>query len=128
MEFAKLLDFEKEGGLMPAIAQDAETGEVLMVAWMNAESFRRSVEAGEAVYWSRSRKKFWHKGEESGNTQRIVEIRTDCDGDVLLLRVDQKGGAACHTGKRSCFFRLHNDGGVIEDGEQVFDPDEVYKK
>ena len=128
MEPIEALDFDKAGGLVTAIALDDTTGEVLMVAFMNPESFRLTLETGEVVYWSRSRKRLWHKGEESGNTQRIVEIRTDCDGDVLLLRVDQKGGAACHTGKRSCFFRLHDGGGVIEDGEQVFDPDEVYKK
>jgi phosphoribosyl-AMP cyclohydrolase len=128
MDFLPLLDFEKEGGLLPAIAQDASTGEVLMVAWMSPESFQRTLETGEAVYWSRTRKKLWHKGEESGNTQRVIEIRTDCDGDVVLLRIEQEGGAACHTGRRSCFFRRYDDGAVVEDGEQVFDPAEVYGK
>lgn len=123
-----LVDFEKGGGLVTAIAQDDATGEILMVAYMNAESLRRSLEQGEAVYWSRSRQKFWHKGEESGNVQKLKGIYVDCDGDALVLRVDQIGGAACHTGKRNCFFR-RIDGGRVEDvGVQVFDPAEVYKK
>ncbi len=92
-------------GLVPAIAQDGDSGEVLMVAWMSAESLRASLAAGEAVYWSRSRGRLWRKGEESGHIQRIREIRLDCDGDTLLLRVEQVGGIACHTGRRHCFFR-----------------------
>jgi len=123
-----IIDFAKGGGLVTAIAQDDETGEVLMVAYMNEESLRRSLELGEVVYWSRSRQKYWHKGEESGNVQKLKGLYVDCDGDALVLRVEQVGGAACHTGKRNCFFR-RIDGGSIEDvGLQVFDPDEVYKK
>ena len=97
-------------GLVPAIAQDAESGDILMVAWMNREAFRQTVELGEAGYWSRSRKKLWHKGEESGHTQKVREIRLDCDEDVVLLKVDQSGGIACHTGRRSCFFQKLEDG------------------
>jgi phosphoribosyl-AMP cyclohydrolase len=93
-------------GLVPAVAQDHLSGEVLMVAWMNRESLARTVETGEAVYWSRSRKELWRKGETSGHTQRVVEIRLDCDADTVLLRVHSKGGVACHTGRRRCFFRL----------------------
>ena len=93
-------------GLVPAVAQDAHTGEVLMVAWMSRESLARTVETGEAVYWSRSRKALWKKGETSGHTQRVIEIRLDCDEDTLLLRVHSKGGVACHTGRRRCFFKL----------------------
>ena len=91
---------------MPAVAQDAESGEVLMVAWMNREALARTAETGEAVYWSRSRKALWKKGETSGHTQRVVEIRMDCDADTVLLRVHSKGGVACHTGRRRCFFNL----------------------
>lgn len=123
-----LVDFEKGGGLVTAIAQDDATGEVLMVAYMNAESLRRTLEQREVVYWSRSRAKLWHKGEESGNVQKLKGLYVDCDGDALVLRVEQVGGAACHTGKRNCFFR-RIDGGRVEDvGVQVFDPSEVYKK
>ena len=125
---ASIIDFEKGGGLVTAIAQDDATGEVLMVAYMNEESLRRTLEMGEVVYWSRSRKKYWHKGEESGNVQKLKGLYVDCDGDALVVRVEQVGGAACHTGKRNCFFR-RIDGGQIEDvGVQVFDPDEVYEK
>ena len=115
-------------GLIPAIAQDAASGEVLMVAWMNAEALRRTLETGEAHYWSRSRKKLWRKGEESGNVQRVREVRTDCDKDTLLLRVEQVGGAACHTGYRSCFSWVLRDGAWVEDGVKVFDPKEKYGK
>ena len=93
-------------GLAPAVAQDAATGEVLMLAWMNRESLARTLATGEAVYWSRSRGKLWRKGETSGHLQRIVEIRLDCDADAILLRVEQVGGIACHTGRRRCFFNL----------------------
>jgi phosphoribosyl-AMP cyclohydrolase len=120
------LDFEKGGGLVTAIAQDDASGEVLMVAFMNEAAFRATLERGEAVYWSRSRQRLWHKGEESGNTQRVVAIQIDCDGDVVLLRVEQRGGAACHTGKRSCFFRRLESDGWLDVGEQVFDPEQVY--
>jgi phosphoribosyl-AMP cyclohydrolase len=93
-------------GLVPAVAQDAASGEVLMLAWMNRESLARTVETGEAVYWSRSRSRLWRKGETSGHLQRVVEIRLDCDSDAILLSVEQSGGIACHTGRRRCFFNL----------------------
>ena len=99
------LDFSKFEGLVPAIAQDAATGEVLMVAWMNKESLALTIEKQQAVYWSRSRQKIWFKGEESGHVQQLQEIRMDCDADVLLLQVKQLGGIACHTGRQSCFFQ-----------------------
>ena len=99
-------------GLVPAIAQDALSGEVLMLAWMSRESLARTVETGEAVYWSRSRRTLWRKGETSGHVQRVVEIRHDCDADALLLRVDQAGGIACHTGRRRCFFNLLEGSGT----------------
>ena len=105
MDPIEAIDFAKSGGLVTAIAQDHETGEILMVAYMNEESFRRTLETGEVVYWSRSRQQLWHKGESSGNTQAVKSLSVDCDGDAVLLRVEQRGGAACHTGKRSCFFR-----------------------
>jgi phosphoribosyl-AMP cyclohydrolase len=116
-------------GLVTTIAQDAETGDILMVAWMNAQSLQLSLEKGEAVYWSRSRNKLWHKGEESGNTQQIKDIRLDCDGDVLLLKVHQTGGIACHTGRKSCFYLALNQ---AEQRWQAIDPvlkdpSELYK-
>ena len=120
------VDFEKGGGIVSAIALDDATGEVLMVAWMNPESFRMTLETGEVVYWSRSRKRLWHKGEQSGNTQLVKGVYIDCDGDAVVLRVEQRGGAACHTGRRSCFFRKWENGEWIDVGEQVFDPKEVY--
>jgi phosphoribosyl-AMP cyclohydrolase len=122
------VDFSKANGLVTAIAQDAETGEILMVANMNEESLAKTIELGEAVYWSRSRQKLWHKGEESGNIQKIRELYLDCDGDAILLKVEQIGGAACHTGKRSCFFRKFDNDGLTDVGLQVFDPREIYKK
>ena len=115
-----------DAGLIPAIAQDADTGEILMLAWMNAESLARTIEIGEAVYWSRSRRKLWHKGETSGHVQKVRQIRTDCDKDVLLLKVDQVGGAACHTGMRSCFSWVLKGDAWAEDGVKVFDPEEKY--
>jgi phosphoribosyl-AMP cyclohydrolase len=117
-----------EDGLVPAIAQDAENGDILMVAWMNREALKQTVELGEAVYWSRSRKKLWHKGEESGHTQKVKEVRLDCDEDVVLLKIEQVGGIACHTGRRSCFFqRLEH--GKWEMVEPVLkDPHEIYQK
>lgn len=129
MSAAEWLDglaWDKDG-LLPAIAQDAVSGEVLMFAWMNRESLRLTAERGEAVYWSRSRGRLWHKGEESGHTQKVCEIRVDCDQDVLLLKIEQTGGIACHTGRRSCFFtRL--DGTVWHDVDPVLkDPKEIYK-
>jgi len=127
-EIRELIDFSKGNGLVTAIAQDATTSEILMLANMNEDSFALTLELGEAVYWSRSRNKLWHKGEESGNVQKVKELFIDCDGDAILLKVEQIGGAACHTGKRSCFFRKLEDGGVIDVGTQIFDPKEVYKK
>jgi len=115
-------------GLIPAIAQDAATGEILMVAWMNAESFALTLGYGEAVYWSRSRRKLWRKGEESGNVQKVKEIRVDCDKDVLLLKIEQVGGAACHAGYRSCFSWVLKDGAWVEDGVKVFNPEEKHRK
>lgn len=123
-----IIDFDKAGGLLTAIAQDETTGEVLMVAYMNEESFRLTLEKREVVYWSRSRKKLWHKGEESGNVQKLKGVYVDCDGDAVVLKVEQVGEAACHTGKRNCFFR-RVDGDSIEDvGVQIFDPEAVYGK
>ena len=127
MGLLDVIDFKKGNGLVIAIAQDGATGEILMVAHMNEESLRRTLETGEAVYWSRTRG-LWHKGQESGNTQRVLELRTDCDGDAILLKVEQRGGAACHTGKRSCFFRFRAGDVWGDDGVQVFDPEKVYKK
>ena len=102
-------------GLVPAVAQDADSGEVLMVAWMNRESLERTVATGEAVYWSRSRKVLWKKGETSGHVQKVREVRLDCDGDTILLRIESVGGVACHTGRRRCFFRrLEQHRGGIE--------------
>ena len=126
MEPSDAPDFAKRGGLITAIAQDHASGEVLMVAYMNEESFRRTLELGEAVYYSTSRKELWHKGESSGNTQVVKEMYLDCDGDVLLLKVEQRGGAACHTGRRSCFFRRREGDGWEDVGVQVFDPKKVY--
>ena len=128
MDPVALLDFSKSGGLVTAIAQDALSDEILMVAHMNEESFRLTVETGEAVYWSRSRGRLWHKGEESGNVQRIDSLYIDCDGDVVFMKVQQVGDAACHTGKRSCFFRRIETDSVVDVGVQVFDPEKVYKK
>ncbi|MCH2171689.1 phosphoribosyl-AMP cyclohydrolase [Myxococcota bacterium] len=128
MDPLAIVDFSKSNGLVTAIAQDHETSEILMVAFMNEESLRRTLETGEVVYWSRSRSKLWHKGEESGNTQIVKSIHVDCDGDCILFQVEQRGGAACHTGRRSCFFR-RLEGDAWEDvGVQVFDPEEVYGK
>jgi phosphoribosyl-AMP cyclohydrolase len=114
-------------GLVPAIAQDATTGRVLMVAWMNREALKRTVETGEAVYWSRSRKKLWHKGEESGHFQKVKEIRLDCDNDVVLLQVEQIGGIACHTGRASCFFSKLENGQWLETDAVTRNPEEIYK-
>ena len=119
-------DFAKRGGLITAIAQDHASGEVLMVAYMNREAFERTLELGEAVYYSTSRKELWHKGESSGNIQVVKEMLLDCDGDALLLKVEQRGGAACHTGRRSCFHRRRGGDAWEEVGVQVFDPKEVY--
>lgn len=121
------LTWDKDG-LIPAIAQDAETGDVLMFAWMNRDALARTAETGEAVYFSRSRGKLWHKGEESGHTQKVREIRIDCDNDVVLLKIEQVGGIACHTGRRSCFFQKYFADGRWEAVEPVLkDPKEIYK-
>ena len=122
-------DFAKGGGLLPAIAQDDATGEVLMLAYMNEEAWNATLKTGEVHYYSRSRNELWHKGATSGNTQAVKHIRLDCDRDAILLRVEQRGGAACHEGYASCFFReLGADGEVSFCSERRFDPKEVYKK
>ncbi|HWV18921.1 MAG TPA: phosphoribosyl-AMP cyclohydrolase [Rhodocyclaceae bacterium] len=115
-------------GLVPAIAQDAETGDVLMFAWMNRDSLLETVKTGEAVYWSRSRGRLWHKGEESGHVQKVHDIRLDCDNDVILLKIDQHGGMACHTGRRSCFFSRLVDGQWTAVDPVLKDPKDIYKK
>jgi len=115
-----------EQGLVPAIAQDADTGRVLMFAWMNRESLRLSAEEGRAVYWSRSRNRLWRKGEESGHVQKIREMRLDCDADVILLSIEQVGGIACHTGRESCFYRRFEDGRWVETDAVKKNPDEIY--
>ena len=121
-------DFAKGGGLLPAVAQDAQTGEVLMVAYMNEEAFRETVATGRAVYYSRSRGRLWRKGEESGHVQQVQAIYLDCDADTILLKVHQVGGAACHEGYKSCFFRRWTPQGLQIDQPRVFDPQQVYKK
>lgn len=113
-------------GLVPAIAQDAVTGDILMMAWMNRESLRLTAEEGHAVYWSRSRGKLWRKGETSGHQQVIRDIRLDCDEDVILLKVEQKGGIACHTGRRSCFYRTLKDGQWVSVDPVIKDPGTIY--
>lgn len=116
-----------EQGLVPAIAQDSRSGEVLMFAWMNRESLALSAETGNAVYWSRSRGRLWRKGEESGHTQRIVELRVDCDKDVVLMKIEQAGGIACHTGRRSCFFSRLENGRWVDVDPVIKNPKEIYK-
>ena len=123
-----LLDFSKGDGLIPAIAQDYQTGEVLMLAYINEESWNETLKTGNATYWTRSRQKLWRKGEESGNVQKVKEILVDCDADTVIFKIDQIGGAACHKGYRSCFFRKLENGELKAQGERVFDPAEVYKK
>jgi len=123
-----MIDFAKAGGLVPAVAQDADTGEVLMLAWMNREAFEETVRTGRAVYFSRSRNRLWRKGEESGNVQEVREIYLDCDADTILLKVHQVGGAACHEGYQSCFFRRVEGDSLRVVGERLFDPKQVYKK
>ena len=122
------LNFSKSGGLVPAIAQDYQTGEILMLAYMNSDAFNATLSTGKATYYSRSRKTLWVKGETSGNIQRIKEIHIDCDDDTVLLKVEQLGGAACHTGHRSCFYKKVEDGSIRITEEPVFDPKEVYDK
>ena len=122
------LDFKKSGGLIPAIAQDWKTGEVLMLAYINEESWKETQKTGHGVYWSRSRSKLWHKGEESGNVQIVKEILVDCDADTVIFKVEQVGGAACHEGYHTCFFRKVVGDNLEVVGERVFDPKKVYKK
>jgi len=122
------IDFKKGDGLIPVIIQDASSNEVLMVGYMNQEAWEKTLETGRASFWSRSRQKLWVKGETSGHVQEVKEIALDCDGDTLLLKVNQIGGAACHTGFRSCFHHHYKEGGWRITGEKVFDPKEVYKK
>jgi len=121
------LNFEKCGGLIPTIVQDFGTGEVLMLAFMNEAAWEETLKTGRATFWSRTRQELWVKGNSSGNVQLIKEIRIDCDDDTILLKVEQVGGAACHTGYRSCFFKKVEDGSVQVVGEKIFDPKEVYK-
>ncbi len=115
-------------GLVPVIAQEAGSGRVLMFAWMNRESLRLTAERGEAVYWSRSRGRLWHKGEESGHVQKVRAIRLDCDNDVLLLEIEQLGGVACHTGRHSCFFSVLRDGEWVAVDPVLKDPSEIYRR
>jgi len=117
-----------EQGLVPAIAQEASTNDVLTLAWMNRESLARTVATGEAHYWSRSRKRLWKKGEQSGFVQRVREVRLDCDEDVVLLKVEQSGGIACHTGRHSCFFRKLENGLWVEIEPVLKDPKEIYAR
>jgi phosphoribosyl-AMP cyclohydrolase len=122
------LDFNKTGGLVPAIVQDFQTGEILMLAYMNPDAFNATLSTGKATYYSRSRQTLWVKGETSGNIQLIKEIRIDCDDDTVLLKVEQLGGAACHTGHRSCFFKKIENGSIRIMEKPIFDPREVYGK
>ena len=123
------LDFDKTGGLIPAIVQDHASGRVLMLAYINRESWDKTLETGEAHFWSRSRRELWHKGGTSGNVQKIREIFADCDNDTVLFRVEQVGGAACHLGYESCFHKkVGRDGEFIVAEERVFDPEKVYGK
>src|ERR1700704_654140 len=121
-----MIDFDKAGGLVPAIAQDADTGQVLMLAWMNREAFEETLRTGRACYFSRSRGRLWRKGEESGNVQEVRQVSIDCDADTILLKVHQIGGAACHEGYPSCFFRQIVGDELKVIGERVFDPNQVY--
>ena len=123
-----MIDFDKSGGLIPAIAQDVDSGQVLMLAWMNREAYEETLRTRRACYFSRSRNKLWRKGEESGNVQEVREIYIDCDADTILLKVKQIGGAACHEGYVSCFFRKVNGEELTVIGERLFDPKEVYAK
>ncbi|MFQ5568093.1 MAG: phosphoribosyl-AMP cyclohydrolase [Rhodothermales bacterium] len=130
MDTQALIDhvvFDAEG-LVPAIVQDHRTNDILMMAYMNAATLRRTLETGLMTYWSRSRRAVWVKGETSGHTQEVKEVRLDCDGDALLFKVAQRGGAACHTGHRSCFYRVFEEGQLVEAERPVFDPGAVYGK
>ena len=123
-----MIDFDKAGGLVPAIAQDADSGDVLMLAWMNREAYEETLRTGRACYYSRSRGKLWRKGEESGHVQEVRGVFIDCDADTVLLKVHQVGGAACHEGYCSCFFRQVENGQPRVIAERVFDPKKVYGK
>jgi phosphoribosyl-AMP cyclohydrolase len=123
-----MIDFDKSGGLVPAIAQEADTGAVLMLAWMNREAFEETLRTGRACYFSRSRQRLWRKGEESGHVQQVREVYIDCDADTILLKVKQLGGAACHEGYASCFFRRVQGDQLTVVAERIFDPSQVYKK
>ena len=114
-------------GLVPVIAQDASSGQVLMLAWMNREALRATRDSDNAVYWSRSRGRLWRKGEESGHVQKVREMRLDCDEDALLLRVEQLGGIACHTGRERCFFRRYENGNWVETDPVIKDPKDIYR-
>jgi len=122
------LDFDKMGGLVPAIIQDNETGEVLMLGFMNRQAWEATLKTGKATFYSRSRNKLWVKGETSGNVQLVKEIRIDCDNDTVLLKIEQVGGAACHTGYRSCFYRKIENGETKTIGTRIFDPKKVYQQ
>ena len=123
-----MIDFDKAGGLVPAIAQDADTGQVLMLAWMNREAFEETLRTRRACYYSRSRGRLWRKGEESGHVQEVREVCIDCDADTVLLKVKQIGGAACHEGYESCFFRRVEGEELKVIGKRIFDPKAVYGK
>jgi len=122
------IDFQKMNGLIPAVIQDHETGEVLMVAFMDEKTLNLTLETGKTWFFSRSRNKYWMKGEESGNTQEVIETYTDCDRDAVVIRVKQNGPAACHTGNRSCFYVKWEDGRWVEHSNPLFNPDDVYGK
>lgn len=117
-----------QDGLVPAVAQEAASGRVLTLAWMNRDALKRTVETGEAHYWSRSRKKLWHKGEESGHVQKVLGVRLDCDEDVILLEVEQTGGIACHTGRHSCFYQKLEQGEWVEVEPVLKNPQDIYRK
>jgi len=121
------LDFKKMGGLIPAVVQDYKTGEVLMLAFMNQAAWEATLATGKATFYSRTRQELWIKGKTSGNMQIIKEIRVDCDDDTVVLKVDQVGGAACHTGHKSCFYKKVEDGSIRIVGKPIFNPEEVYK-
>jgi len=127
MNWLDEVPWNKEG-MISAVAQDASSGRVLMVAWMNRDALQATVEQGHAIYWSRSRKRLWHKGEESGHVQKVLEVRLDCDADAILLKVEQAGGIACHTGRESCFFRKLENGRWVSTDPVLKDPKLIYGK
>lgn len=126
MQWQDTIQWDRDG-LVPVIAQESRSGDVLMFAYMNRQALERTVELGQAVYWSRSRQRLWHKGEESGHFQKVLEIRTDCDNDVVLLKIEQVGGIACHTGRKSCFFQKLDEGTWFAADPVLKDPKEIYK-